>query len=267
MLGVPLEAATFFNVSYGSDSQQTYDIYLPQGRTSESTKVIVLVHGGGWTGGDKADMTEFVDLIQANHPNHAVVNVNYVLASFTPPFKSAFPNQFLDLDAVIEKLTAEKDDLQILPEFGMIGTSAGAHLSLMYDFVYDTDDQVKFVADIVGPTDFTDPFYADDPNFDLVLGFLVDEDAYPADTNYAEATSPTYQASASSSPVVMFYGNQDPLVPLTNGERLDAALTEAQVSHSFTVYDGGHGDDWSATDGLNLQNQISEYINDYLPVN
>ncbi len=263
----PVDAVTFLNVSYGSDSQQVYDLYLPEGRTSENTKVLLLIHGGGWTQGDKADMNYFVDLLQQKHPNHAIVNVNYVLASLTPPVKPAFPNQFLDLVAVIDQLTSEKENLQILPEFGMIGTSAGAHLSLMYDFVYDIDDQVKFVADIVGPTDFTDPFYANDPNFEQALKLFVDESQYPVGTNYAETVSPLYQMNASVSPALMFYGNQDPLVPLSNGTSLEIALNNWQISHSFTVYEGGHGDDWSAADLLNLQTQISEYIDAYLPEN
>lgn len=260
----PIESVSFKNVSYGSHAQQVYDLYLPEGRTDSTTKVIVLIHGGGWTEGDKEDMDHFVALIQREHPNHAIVNVNYVLASVSPPV-AAFPNQFLDIKAVIQKLTAEQELLQILPEFGFIGTSAGAHIALMYDHVYDTGDQVKFVANIVGPTDFTDPFYADDPNFAVALSLLVDESQYPEGTNYAEATSPVYQVSTSSSPAALFYGNQDPLVPLSNGVTLDEALTDSQITHSFTTYNGGHGDDWSATDILNLQTQISEYIDTYLP--
>ena len=264
--GPPIEAVSFKNVSYGSNAQQVYDIYLPEARTDSTTKVIVLIHGGGWTEGDKDDMDNFVSLIQREHPNHAIVNVNYVLASVSPPV-TAFPNQFLDIQSVLQKLTSEKEDLQILPEFGFIGTSAGAHIALMYDFAYDNNDQVKFVANIVGPTDFTDPFYADDPNFAIALALLVDESQYPEGTNYAEATSPVYQVNTSSSPAALFYGDQDPLVPLSNGVSLNNALNESQITHSFTTYNGGHGDDWSATDILNLQTQISEYIDSYLPYN
>lgn len=40
------------NLPYGSDAQQTYDIYLPEDRNTE-TSTILLIHGGGWTSGDK----------------------------------------------------------------------------------------------------------------------------------------------------------------------------------------------------------------------
>ena len=152
-----------FDVSYGENPQQVYDLYLPEGRTAEKTKVLILIHGGGWVEGDKNDMDEYIPLLKQKHPNHALVNINYVLAN--PPSIPAFPNQFLDLKKVINKLTEESEPLQILPEFGLIGTSAGAHIALQYDYVYDTNDQIKMVCDIVGPTDFTDPFYTNNPNF------------------------------------------------------------------------------------------------------
>ena len=253
------------NVSYGENPQQVYDIYLPEGRTSEKTKVIILVHGGGWTGGDKSEMENFVSLIQQFQPNHAIVNINYVLAYTNPPFTPAFPNQFLDVGLVIDQLILQKENLHVLPEFGLIGTSAGAHISLMYDYVYDVHDVVKMVCDIVGPTDFTDSFYADNPLFNILLNVLVDESAYPFGTNYAEITSPALQVSNSSSPSILFYGNQDPLVPLSNGELLEDNLSKASIDHSFTVYEGGHGD-WNEASLLDLQIQLTSFIDTYLPV-
>jgi acetyl esterase/lipase len=264
---LPLEATSMMDVAYGDHPQQKYDIYLPANRTSSKTKVLLLVHGGGWIEGDKASMTPFIDLIKARHPQHAIVNINYVLAAVGAGVTPAFPNQFLDIDKVIEKLVAEKETLQISPLFGMIGTSAGAHLSLMYDFVYDTEDRVKFVVDIVGPTDFTDPFFSEDPYYSQALILFVDKSKYPDGTNYAEATSPAFNVSTTSSPVAMFYGNQDPLVPLANGNALDAALTSFGIDHTYTVYEGGHGNDWSEIDILDLQEQISGYIQEYLPIN
>lgn len=258
-----LTASTAFDVTYGAHPQQKFDIYLPAGRLVSKTKVIILVHGGGWTGGDKSDMNDFIQFIQQSHPEHAIVNMNYVLANLSTP---AFPNQFLNLQQVIEKLKQEKNELNILPEFGLIGTSAGAHIALQYDYVYDLTDDVKMVCDIVGPTDFTDPFYASDPAFGILFSLLVDESAYPSGTNFTEEVSPAKRVSAMSSPSILFYGDSDPLVPLTNGQRLQTALSNAGVSHSFTIYEGGHGDDWSPANILDLKTKITNFIDTYLPV-
>lgn len=259
-----LEAVIVTDVSYGDHPQQVYDLYLPQGRTAEKTKVMVLIHGGGWTTGDKQDLALFVNYLLENHPDHAIVNLNYVLAQIGGP--AAFPNQYLDIDAALNQIIAQQESLQILPEFGFLGTSAGAHLAMMYDYTYDTNDIVKFVIDIVGPSDFTDPFYADDPSFPLALSLLADASQFPAGTDLAAANSPAVVVHSGSSPTFLFYGDQDPIVPITNGERLNAALDNQNVTHEFTIYEGGHGDDWSDADGLDLSLKTSSYVNTYLAI-
>lgn len=258
-----LEAETRLNVSYGQHPRQVYDLYLPEGRTQENTKVIVLVHGGGWTSGDKSDMSNVVDYLRENHPDYAVANINYVLAEIGVP---AFPNQFLDLGKVITQLTEQQIELQIQPQFGLIGTSAGAHISLMYAYVYDSSSQIKFVADIVGPTDFTDPFFANNPNFNLILQLLVDQSAYPLGTNLVEAVSPVYQVSAISAPTIMFYGDQDPIVPLSNGQTLETTLNVTGIQNSLTIYAGGHGNDWSESDFEDLRFKLDVFMQAHLPL-
>ncbi len=258
-----LEAETRLNVPYGQHPKQVYDLYLPRARSQEKTKVIILVHGGGWTAGDKNEMSEFVHFLKENHPDYAIANINYVLAEIGIP---AFPNQFLDLGRVISQLTEQQFELEIHPQFGLIGTSAGAHISLMYDYVYDTTNQVKFVADIVGPTDFTDPFYADNPNFNLLLQVLVDQNAYPSGTPIAQAVSPVYQVSSISSPTILFYGNQDPLVPLSNGQTLKHNLEVNGITHTLRVYEGGHGDNWSAADYADLRQHLESFMLTHLPI-
>ncbi|RFN60174.1 alpha/beta hydrolase [Marixanthomonas ophiurae] len=259
----PLGEETQLNVSYGDNPKQKYDLYLPEGRSSEKTKIIILIHGGGWVDGDKEDMSEYIPILKEKHPNHAIVNINYVLAA--PPSTPAFPNQFLDLGKVINKLTQESEELELLPEFGLIGASAGAHIALQYDYVYDTDDKVKMICDIVGPTDFTDPFYTENPNFQVLLNALVDESAYPENSNIAELISPALQTTENSSPTILFYGDEDPLVPLNNGETLQTKLSNDMVSNSFTVYEGGHGN-WSQASNTDLQLQLSSFINEHLPI-
>jgi len=258
----PLEAETRLNVSYGSNPQQIYDLYLPANRSTSDTKIVMLIHGGAWTAGDKNDMNGTVTMLRTLHPDYAIVNVNYVLANSE---NYAFPNQFLDIRTIVQKLTSESNDLHIKPEFGMIGTSAGAHLAMMYDYKYDTNNQVKFVADIVGPSDFTDPYY--DENFDIpvIVQSLVDPDAYPPGTDYLTELSPVFHVTPASSPTCMFYGNEDPLVPESNGISLKTKLDQFGIDNVLRIYNGGHGDNWSYENITETQNIISDYIGTYLP--
>lgn len=257
----PLKAQTLLNVSYGANPQQVYDLYLPAGRNTTDTKVVMLIHGGAWTAGDKNDMNYMVSSIQSLHPDCAVLNVNYVLAD-TEHY--AFPNQFNDIQTIVQKITSEKDELHINPEFGMAGASAGAHIAMMYDYKYDLSNQVKFVADIVGPSDFTDPYYEENFDIPLIVQSLVDPDAYPEGTNYLEELSPLFHVNASSSPTCMFYGDEDPLVPESNGSRLQQRLDQFGIDNTLRIYHGGHGDNWSFEDLTEAQNIISQYISDYL---
>ena len=66
-----LPAETRMNVSYGADAGQKIDIYLPAGRTT-NTKVIVLVHGGGWSGGSRANFNYFIPVLKNEFPDHAI---------------------------------------------------------------------------------------------------------------------------------------------------------------------------------------------------
>lgn len=165
------------DISYGADKAQILDLYLPSNRSSAITKVLVFIHGGGWIQGDKKDMREYIPLLQKRHPNHAIANLNYRLA--VPGSEPAFPNQFLDLKKAIKHLSEKGREYGIKAEYGLIGASAGGHLALQYDSVYDTGDQVKLVCSIVGPSNLIDSFYTENSDFDVALGYLVDEDAYP----------------------------------------------------------------------------------------
>ena len=55
---------TLLNVSYGADAKQNMDVYLPAGRSTANTKVMILIHGGAWATGDKADFTAYVDTLK-----------------------------------------------------------------------------------------------------------------------------------------------------------------------------------------------------------
>lgn len=258
----PLEAKVMLNVSYGTHPQEVYDLYLPAGRSSQSTKVIMLIHGGGWTSGDKSDMNFLVTQLQSTHPEYAIVNVNYVLANEN---HYAFPHQFLDIKEVVEKLTNEKEILQIKPEFGLAGTSAGAHLAMMFDSMYDTQNQVKFVIDIVGPTNFYDPFYSS--NFPLggILWNLVDQSAYPVDTDYLYVLSPIFHVGNNTAPTAMFYGTDDPLVPSTNAVDYQTKLNQQEIANTLRIYPGGHGNDWSQANYAEAWMIFGQYIDTYLP--
>ena len=257
----PLEEVSLLDLSYGNHPEQRYDLYLPEGRTAETTKVLVLVHGGGWTGGDKADMGLYVELVQQRQKDYAIVNVNYVLANETTP---AYPNQINDIMAVIEDVKSKASEHQIRPKFGFIGVSAGAHLSLLYSYAFDTDNDVEMVCSVIGPADFTDPAYlADSSIYQEEYSILIGGDFSSASLDLLEEVSPVHQVDGSAPPTIMFYGNTDPLIPNSQHQNLKAVLDENGILNSLTVYDGGHGD-WDLFSYLDLNAQLSAFMDSNL---
>ncbi len=232
---LPLEAENITNIAYGTHAQQTMDVYLPAGR-DENTKIIVLVHGGSWVGGSKEDMNFMIPTIQTEFPDHAIVNINYRLASLGSP---AYPKQINDIESVIEFI--ETNNYHISDDYAFVGTSAGAHLSMLYSYKYDTEHDVKAVVDIVGPADFTDPEYTIHPLYEQ-SGLILVGDANPPLEVITEV-SPVAHITSEAPPTLSFYGGQDPLIPATQGPLLKAKLDEVGVYNEFNFYpDGGHGD-------------------------
>lgn len=263
ILASSLDALVLQNISYGNHPEQIYDLYLPKGRSSASTKVLVLVHGGGWRSGDNTNMAEYVNYFLENQPNYAILNLNYTLA--VQDSIHAFPNQYLDIKMALQQISNQSESQQILPEFGLLGSSAGAHLAMMYDYIHDTSNQVKFVANIVGPTDLNDPFFTEQDNFEDLVNLLVDKNQYHPDADVVLLNSPAHKVNASSSPTLLFYGNQDPLIPLSNGLTLAHSLSTWDIDHRFTIYDGGHGiTTWSEANKADMFSKINDFIDAYL---
>jgi acetyl esterase/lipase len=228
------------NISYGNDSDQVFDLFLPANRT-EDTKTLILIHGGGWTSGDKADMNTFKEFIKDQIPGYAVVNMNYRLADDN---NQPYPMQINDITSVVNYL--ENNNYTISNEIGFVGVSAGAHLSLLWSYAFDSNNQTNMVCSVVGPTNFTDPAYLN--NTDPVLQEIIETFGIDATTPFLEEVSPYHRASTTSPPTILFYGGQDPLIPTTQGTAMRDKLEELNVAHEFTLYPNeGHG--WI---GLNL---------------
>lgn len=245
----PEEATQMLNVAYGSDSAQVYDIYLPENR-DENTKVLILVHGGGWTSGDKASMDPYKDLAQIELAEYAIVNINYRLAS---QGVSPFPMQLNDISAVINHLKTNQNNYIISQEYGFVGVSAGAHLSLLWSYDYDSQNNINMVASIVGPTNFTDTAYTS-----IVTPAFLFFGVTPS-VEFAELYSPFHQVEAISPPTILFYGGMDPLIPSSQGIDMDAKLTTLGVTHEFTFYPNeGHG--WEGDNLLDTWTKLKAFI-------
>lgn len=253
----PLLAFEELDISYGSDSDQKFDLYLPAGRSLD-TKVLVLVHGGGWTSGDKSDMNPFVTLIQNELPNYAIVNINYRLADETNP---PYPMQMNDISTIINDIKVNQDVYTISDDFGFIGVSAGAHLSMLWSYAFDINADVNMVTSIVGPTNFTDPAYLE--NTSPELQELINVYGIDPTIEFLEEVSPYHQVTSSSPPTQLFNGGQDPLIPTSQGTDMRDRLEALNVPYEFTLYpNAGHG--WVGLELVDTWTKLKDFINVHL---
>jgi len=261
--GETTPAATYLSVSYGTDPAQVMDVRLPAGRTS-ATPVVVFIHGGGWSGGDKSiflasDQQRFVDA------GYAAVNINYRLASNATGVHD--PVLSTDVTAALDYVAAHATQYQIAPAtFALVGHSAGAHLALLASYKYDAAHRIKAVASLSGPTDLNDStFLAIGGIRGTIEDYLgVTQAAAPARWT---AASPVSVATTTSAPTIIMQGTVDVLVPHVEGEKLDARLTALSVAHeyhAFGTYDHDLG--YAATGHFpdNVMNPILAWFRTWL---
>ncbi len=258
----PLAASTQLNVAYGSDALQKMDIYLPQGRTTATTKVMIMIHGGGWSQGDKADMTPFVDTIQKRFPSYAVINLNYRLVTAVSNF---FPTQENDVKAAIEFIFNKRNDYTFSDKFVLLGASAGAHLSLLHAYKYHAPVKIKAVIDFFGPTDmmalYNSPASVYAPPSSIAQLFngatpLTDPAAYTQ-------SSPRNFTNPQSPPTIILHGGLDPLVKYIHSAELKDFLVFHGVPNRLVIYPNEyHG--WVGATLTDSFEKIQAFINQHV---
>jgi acetyl esterase/lipase len=244
-----LPQQTLLNVSYGSDAQQGMDVYLPAGRTTDSTRVIILIHGGAWSTGDKTDFSQFVDTLKRRLPTYAIININYRLATVS---SNLFPTQENDVKAAFEFVVNKSDEYKISRKIVLLGASAGGHLALLQGYKYASPVRPKAIVDFFGPTDLTDLHNnPGDPTIPIILEILLAGSPSTNATLYQQS-SPINFVTGQSPPTIVLQGGLDPLVPVAQATALNAKLQASGVIHQYVFYPNeGHG--WV---GVNLTNSF-----------
>ena len=241
-----------FDISYGNNELQTYDLFLPAGRSSTTTDLVLLIHGGSWISGDKSDIDGIVDLLQTTMPDYAIANMNYRL-DIDPD--RLFVDHMDDIDAVITDLMQDNTELGISNNIMLAGVSAGGHMTLLYAYSRNDNDYVKLAGNIIGPTNFLDPSYvdSDNPTFIATISAIIATTGRPlTETDFYNAVSPIHFVDGSTVPTIQFLGELDPLIPVTQGTSLQDELNSSGITNDLIIYEGeGHGwtdpDNWTDT--------------------
>jgi acetyl esterase/lipase len=228
------------NVKYSSHAETVLDVYQSKNAPAGDKKVGVLViHGGGWTGGTKENVFERLCL-PFLEKGYVVVNVEYRLAKVA-----------LAPAAVEDVLLAAEWFRNNAAKYGVdknkiivTGDSAGGHLSLMVGM---TPKQAKFgpvakVAAVVnwyGITDVQDQL--EGPHMRTYATTWVPE-SLPDRQELARRVSQRTWVRKDLPPILTIHGDADPVVPYEHGVDLTKDLRNAGVdAELIPVHQGAHG--------------------------
>ena len=209
---LPNEETIITDVAYGTHQRQKMDIYLPKNR-HDSTKVIIYLHGGGWYMGDKADIKEGAIYFQKQ--GFAFVSTNYRLTQTTE--NNIHPTQMHDIEKVISTIGQNKQKWHLSDDkLALFGGSAGAHLSMLYAYKYNTNGKVKAVISMSGPTDLTDSILINSSIGGLSIGLMIE--SYIGASIATQVTkwrdaSPINFITTNSAPTLFAHGTNDSAVP------------------------------------------------------
>lgn len=227
------------------------DLYLPK-EIKGSVPVIVAIHGGGWTGGDKRGAA----VIGLVRHGYAIASINYRFSQ-----QAIFPAQIEDCKAAVRWVRAHAAEYHIDPDkIGAWGDSAGGHLVALLATTADVkklegdegnpdvSSRVQAVCDWYGPTDLVTIASQEGPDAvlhpdtpDSPVSKLLGGPA-PENKEKAEAASPITYVSKEAAPILIMHGDKDPLVPLAQSEEFRDALKKAGAEVELYVVKGaGHG--------------------------
>ena len=246
---------TMLNVSYGTNAQQKMDVYLPAGRNTSTTKVMIMIHGGGWNTGDKSDFDQYVDSLKKREPGYAIFNINYRLANAP----DLFPAQEQDVKAAVEFIYNKRSEYGISDKFVLLGASAGGHLALLQGYKQTTPLKVKAIIDFFGPTDLT-ALYNNPPN-PLVQPLLAGVTGGTPTTQASiyQSSSPLSYVNNQSPPTLILQGGADIVVSPSQSALLDTKLFISGVTHQYIFYPTeGHG--WTGANLIDSFNKIQAFL-------
>lgn len=249
---------TELNVAYGTNAAQKMDVYLPAGRSTSTTKVIILIHGGGWSTGDKSDFTVYVDTLKRRLPGFAIININYRLASGT---SNLFPTQENDVNAAVSFIYGKRNEYAISDKFVLLGNSAGGHLSLLQAYKYSSPVKIKAVVDFYGPTDLVDMYNNPASIFapPAALAAVVGGTPITNPVMYQQS-SPINFVTAQSPPTIILQGGADILVAPSQSSALNNKLQTFGVTKQYVFYPAeNHG--WVGSTLTDSFDKITAFLN------
>ena len=270
------------DVSYGNGEANKFDLYLPKDASKENYGLVVYLHAGGFTSGDKADDENM--LAWLCNKGYVAAGINYTLR--TESNNASVLLESNEIKAAIPQVVeAAKKQGYNIDKMAVAGGSAGHALAMIYAY-RDSDEApvpVVLTFGAVGPSSF----YVEDWG---IYGFGQDTDESRTAAAYlfgvmggVEITPDEIQdggyvdkmkeisaaewVSENPIPTVVAYGTCDKVQPFLASIRLKNALEENSVDYKYyELPHSGHALQNDNKISRQWMESIDEYLDKYMPV-
>ena len=270
------------DISYDEKEANKFDMYLPKDGTKDTYSLVVYLHAGGFTSGDKAGDKGVLSWLCSK--GYVAVGINYTLFNENNPTANIY-SQSVEIKEAMPKVIEEAKKYGYnINEMAIAGGSAGHALAMIYAY-RDADTSpvpVKLLFGAVGPSSF----YVEDWD---IYGFDQDnEDARKGaaglfsvmsgqeitiemieNGSYLEKVKPISALmwiDKNTVPSVVAYGKYDKIQPYKGSQRLLKAYQDNHIDYQFfEAKHSGHGLQNDNQVYKEYMEAVEEYLNKYLP--
>lgn len=268
----------YTDIPYGEGEANKFDLYVPADRTRDNYGLVVYLHAGGFTSGDKSDDAEMLKWLCSK--GYVAAGINYTLRTETNT--ASVLSQSNEIKAAIPKVVEAAGAYGChVDKMTVAGGSAGHTLAMIYAYC-DAEEApvpVVFTFGGVGPSSFYQEdwgiFGLDQSDeacaglFSVMAGTEITPEEI-RDGSYLDKVKPISAAmwiNEHSAPTVVAYGPRDKVQPFLASLRLKTALEENGVDHRyFELPHSGHGLQNDNAISKQWMDTIVEYLDKYMPV-
>lgn len=217
----------------GAARKEKLDLYLPNGPARADRPAVVFIHGGGFTGGDKAEYRSASVSADLARAGYVVVSCNYILGAKSQ--EGVWPRNIADCREAVRWVRAHAKELGVHPDkIAVAGGSAGGYLALMVGLSDDRSGpggdpaaavsaKVSAVVDMYGVVNFSKHGKGEVPG---------------ASAAQQAAYLPESQCDRADPPVLILHGTADTTVDIQQSKDMAAALAQAKVDHELIIIAG-----------------------------
>lgn len=270
------------DISYGDKESNKFDLYLPKDNSKEKYGLVVYLHAGGFTSGDKIGDKDTLAWLCSK--GYVACGINYTLRTDTN--NASVYTQSMEIKQAMPVVIEEARKLGYsINEMAISGGSAGGTLAMLYAY-RDSETSpvpVKLMFEMVGPSSF----YAEDWGvygldqdtnesrkaaaglFGIMAGIELTPEMIKT-KEYEELMKPISAfmwINENSVPSVIAYGTYDRVCPFNTVRHLTKALQDNNVDYKY--FEGKHSGHGMQNDDKVFEQYmktVDEYLEKYMPV-